>query len=369
LTLEELLAEFQIFNSKCPDDGSWFEVLMEMLVAIKSLTCLKCGGCNFDHKYGERFGKCGDCNTIKWLTAEYKFFSKLRLPKAYLFMIYLKEKGYAFSANMFATLLKISVSTTWAIDRKIDLALYHKLESEVDFELVDSSACNDVYMRRSTCTPANTAAIEEQAAMEAMARDQVDAQAEQFKDDQNNSTSTTSKSDSEANQESTTEIYLEDHLNATLTHLQKKILAVLTNKPLQLETLVSTINEPISEILTALTMLELDGLISTLPGQNYAKVNQPKSPVSQGTSIGITERAKTFIADSINFIKQHFQGVSRKYVQLYLVDFWRTQEKQAGGKTISVFEACFDYKEISRAELKAFISPLQLKIFVPIASS
>ena len=118
-----------------------------------------------------------------------------------------------------------------------------------------------------------------------------------------------------------------------------------------------------NKLSAALTMLQLAGLVTSLPGEQYIR-SPDKQPgayndMMHQSSVGSQHSAeiKTIIDDFIEFIRVDYHGISRKYVQNYLAAYWCYKDRTRW-PVGELLKACLKFRRISSKEILAYVSPM-----------
>jgi biotin operon repressor len=400
----------KIVDRKFPQESDCREELYRRRRLASEPICKKCGCKNFRRKPGSLSGKCLSCKTEQSLVIDTPFY-KLKKPRAFLSMMILLEEGYAFNSAQFADERDIGDSSSWAMRIKINIAIANTMKYQDNVALVRSEAFASAIGRRSRVTPANEHPIAEERAMreacsaggnnantddeDITETPQQDASsATTDGDDHSGENAKSPKNSKNENAKTGTNLLIEAGAN-TLNGIQREIYETLTDTPKSLENLIEVLGSSSGELASALTMLELEGFVIRLAGDRYVrdtasdksdpqqkllpKQNQmqarppilPALPTlsnQNGLTIANNADLTPLIEEAIEFIRNVFQGVSRKYLQLYLADFWRVSAHRAGGIPFSIFEACCESLTTGTAEIRAFVTPLMVKM-VPAPAS
>jgi len=147
------------------------------------------------------------------------------------------------------------------------------------------------------------------------------------------------------------EVIIED-----LSDTEAEVYSWLDDKPVSIDTLVSKGKLSIGQIMGALGILELNGLATAFANGYYSR-----KPVMPKRSLIANRAPATVIRGIIGSIKQFHGGVSRKFIQLYLVPIWCAIEKKRWGNNAVLF-ACLKHPPIKRADILAYASPANLKL-------
>ena len=117
----------------------------------------------------------------------------------------------------------------------------------------------------------------------------------------------------------------------------------------------------VSQVMAALTMLELEQLIEEEFGGRFKAV--PK-PWKSNSSENLDSTAKAIVQDFVCFLKTSLHGISRRYLQFYLARFWclRDRISWARGKLL---KACTSSNRIRKSDILKYVSPLWVKLHTP----
>jgi hypothetical protein len=251
----------------------------------------------------------------------------MRHPRAWHGAIWLKERGAKFNAESLHELTGIASSTAWALLRKIELVI--EAEMNAGNVAVSSASFLDVYGRRSLMTPAGGHPRQEEDSIER-----------------------------ECQRERTTERH---RTEPGLSGLEKELYGQLSDEPVHCDYLVGRLHSSTSEILSAITMLELDGIVKAVAGgryvRNVARFNDQPHPSAESNRRGTAAAGSTTVVKPIiEFIRSIFQRISRKYVQLYAANHWFHADGMKWGLD-SLFEACVKFRQVSYEEIRNYVSP------------
>ncbi|HEY9713997.1 MAG TPA: hypothetical protein V6C72_11035 [Chroococcales cyanobacterium] len=123
------------------------------------------------------------------------------------------------------------------------------------------------------------------------------------------------------------------------------------------------------ELTSLLTMLEINGRITTVSPWRYRRTEQepPKPgralPVQTAIESGIDSDSSHVRGFSL-FVKQNYHRISRKYLQIYLASYWFWIDREYW-QIGSLFAACLRSRRISKDELMRYVSPRRVKMWLP----
>jgi hypothetical protein len=319
-------------NILFPTEEDCMSDILKRLELSEAIKCPNCGCKNIKRiEDDNRTGTCKSCSTTVWLTAG-TFFDHMKAPRAWHAAIWLKERGAIFNNKQFHELVGIASSSTWNILKRIEIVIKSHMDS--DNSSVPSALFTDVYGRRSRMTPKEVHPSYEE-------EDSVKDVAPKEKTHEG-----TSKPD--------------------LSEFEQELYDLLSEKPVHCDALMQQLQQPISEILSGLTILEVAGLVNATGGGRYARTNPEWNGRSSSNGHSTARPASTLgnetsVKPIIDFIKSVFQSVSRKYVQLYTATHWLHIDRTTWG-TDSLFQACVKFRDICEEEILDFVSPSMVMI-------
>jgi hypothetical protein len=231
--------------------------------------------------------------------------------------IFFWEKGVALSAHRFSELFNFSYDATRNIYLKLGL-LANRMLSDGESYAIPSSLFAEVICKRSIETPAKSHPRSEELPFSEPKQERCDhEEAElQFPLDENQ------------------QVVFEQFQNGT---------------PLHFETLSETTGLGPGALSAALMMLELNELIRPLVGARYQRVYpEPKVELPD-------DETKPILEAAVTFIKEHFHGVSRKYLQIYVAIRWCMTDRTRW-RPGALLRACTQSRMPASPEIKQFIT-------------
>jgi len=364
---KEILAfAWEIFISRYPCKEDSLEAL---------LSCSRCKNCkseNISRAYGCRKGKCLDCREVSWFLSD-TFFDRIKEFQAWHGAIWLMQNGFVFTAKDLEELTGVAYSTAHEIEAKLSLFLYLQMKEEANTIEAPSAAFETLFLRRSLETPAKAHPIAEEEEME---KQNQGSTSDSAPDKENNTDESQRKSDDCADQSSPDEIY----------GPAKTVWNVLSSTPMHFDAIALNTGIPTANLASLLIMMELKGWIeqkncdwySQASVASAAPLKQSFSAItsegdvspnfqSSGKDLIIEDRTSNSsyqihraVSEGIKFLRQTFQGISRKYLQTYLGRYWCFSDHLRWGPQ-SLLEACRSFRAISRSELLSFVTPGTVK--------
>lgn len=322
---EEIDLCFARFEERFPTKADKEEKIYKSLTP-NGFRCA-CGNLVTDREYGKRNVKCFACGRKSSITAN-TFYHGIRRISAYCNGQFLMGEGITISANDFANRNGISSSQGNNI--------LHAVSSEMVREMEDAAEILTAVLlepvgKRSRETPAGEHPKKEQEELERKA----------------------AKTGSQRAEKNPRE------LPARLPSREKdkRIFQLLRKKPLTTDELVALTKMALPELLSILTMLELDGFIRTLPGNRY-EIIQDKKTAQSVPLVAIT--AERLLKCFVRFVKLTFHAISRKYLQRYLARYWCFIDREKWSFE-SILEMCARAPYQSYAQLVGYVTPLKAK--------
>lgn len=316
--LPALLAEFG------PEERAR-QIVLEELAERKTIICRRCKHENKIQRNDQRMFLCKKCRKQIWLTARTSF-HKVELFFPRLAVIRLYEMGLCINANQARRLFGISSSTAGLIVKTAALIASSKLPDtacEVPTEYSISIVC-----RRTNQTPAQKPPLEEEYALQ--------------NEERRNGDSPDGNGDN-------------DHL-PKMSELELLLFEMVSATPIDFEQLVMSTNAECGKISAALTMLELYGSIQSCPGNKFIRANS----MSIGEN-GADEKQASQAQGFNYFIKDYFQGIGRKYIQLYSCLYWLAFDRKTW-QINSLRKLFMIHPHVSYQEILDYVTPLSFKL-------
>lgn len=151
LTDDQLFSEaWQAFNEEMPNDSAAVDFLYDSLVIYNKIECA-CRLPQIIHMPGDRFYSCRNCKKVSWVTSGTLFTGVVKL-RAWLALVWLKERGITISAMRFSRLLEIAQSTALNIQKRLGMVVQEKLDDSSPG--VPAQVLASIIIKRSKETPA-----------------------------------------------------------------------------------------------------------------------------------------------------------------------------------------------------------------------
>ncbi len=315
------------YNKVVKSDGDAADLLFTFLVR-QGLSC-GCGSARLKRSQGSRVFDCGDCNRHTHFTANTLFDGVARLA-AWIGSIALIGNGVAVSANRLSSLFDIAPSTAHNMHKKIMTVMSEEMSS--DASKVLSSMFDQIIFRRSRESNADTHPVDD--GLNFFEPADCDAPFSMPETD-----------------------------NTELSDEEALVLDAIGAGPTSVDSLVDKTALPIGTLISKLTMLEMMGLARPVSADCYS----PISPTRQKSGLSVSGEALPIYAEEIgkivHFIASHYQGVSRKCLQIYMAAYWAFIDRVAWPAT-NLLQKCLEHEPISYQDLLAMKSPRFVEVKV-----
>lgn len=146
---------------------------------------------------------------------------------------------------------------------------------------------------------------------------------------------------------------LADIATSTAWLILKKLHLVINT---ELQNAPQAVLEPSASFLPAICKRS-----SETPALSHPVSEQVAIERREGKPACTTASHASDLVASINFIREHFHGASRKYLQFFLAAYWCKTDRETWSRW-SLLKACRRFRKISLEEIIAFSSPLLLKL-------
>lgn len=328
-------AYLDAFDRKHPTEKSLIELICGLYEHDDLNVCLHCGSFRLDEMENVRKRKCGSCFKIRHLTAG-TFFHAQKNLRAMCKLIELLDHGIILSSPRIHKMLGIAQSSALQMMKKIMKVVENSYADEDN--LVSTGVFSNVFCRRSNETPAHRHPISEQEAAD-------DALKEQQ-----------SVLDQRVDAEKSRKEILD-----RLGGFHQKLYEQINSERQNTDDLSRKFpKNSINEIMTGLTMLQLSGLIESLPGDNFIRFD-PGS--SRNQNIRVKEKSinqKSF-ETIMTYIKKVSHGISRKHLPKYIASFWCffNRDKWCDG---ALLRACIESNHIKDVVITTTVAPPLIQI-------
>ncbi len=370
-----LAALWQQFSTDFPTAKHCMEELCKRAYQDRAIDCRRCGSNEVDKGFGERTIICRSCGEATWLTAG-TFFHHIRLPQAWLAAIWLMERGVSISSCQFHKLAGIAYSTAWNIFKKLSTVI--EREMPVESQTLPSSLFSRAICKRSRETPARSHPRAEQEDLErSMSANMGDASSPAFAGASltppaSEELGLRSASPTHASQEATETSQTDPqhgqpYGSVQMSPQEKKVFDLLTGQEMHFDVLCQRSGLPAGEVSSLLIFLELAGHVVRRPGDYYIRtaddMSSQKCAIAARSAFhaGFTAEVERLMVGAIKFLREHYQGISRKYLQNYLAAYWCRMDRKRWPPG-SLMQACLRQGPIRDKEIRCYVSPLCVRI-------
>ncbi len=345
---------FEEFCSQFPEER---DSLKELLGGPDiPYECRHCGSFEVEELEGNRVIKCIRCGKETWLTAG-TFFQNVRHPRAWHGAIFFIENGVSNSIASFARRFEIAFSSAWEIYKKLSIIIETQVCENVSY--LPSAPFRSVFSRRSRETPAQGHPKEEEET--SLAEDS----AHQPTAGLSAAPPSNFRLKKHGSRQKPPAAMPKEPAQEEPTGVEKEVLELLASGPLTFDALLEGMSITPSNLLSMLSMMELKALLVSSgnryervhPGNNVRAYPPDKtSRYNQPTSLDFS-----FAGKFIQFVKEEYHGISRKYLQFYLFRYWCFTD-QARWTVGVLMNVCRDFRDIHISEIVGYVTPARVRV-------
>jgi DprA winged helix domain len=320
--------------------------------------CRYCCSKDVNEESGGRSIKCKKCRKRTWLTAS-TFFDHIRHPRAWLAAIWLREHGVSISAARFQRLVGgIAYSTASDIFKKLEFVIASEMEN-CNLKAPTAHFCEAI-CKRSLVTPARKHPFAEEAEFEKRSDK---GGGDHSGHSARTASSTSSRPSAACGVHSANPDSPPEPISASgePAGAEREIYDALSVEPLDFDTLLDRTGIAADEFLPAITMLELQGLAASVGGSRYVRLEKVREVSANADTSPLSGFEKSIIECCIEFVKRKFHGVSRKYLQFYLAEYWCYVDRNRWSLK-SLLRTCQQFCYICSKEIRNYESPLVVKL-------
>ena len=329
------------------------ESCVEELYRRGGSALLRCHHCRQPlekRKHGARAIECLRCRKETWPMAG-TFFHRMKVPRAWLAVIWFLEHGVVLNAWTLHELVGITSSSAFSLLKKFATVIREEMPD--DAMTVPSGVFYDLFWKRSRETPARRHPSAEE---DDLYSEEADNSSHGNGGGEANASTPVNGDCTQSSSPDT----LQD-----LGQLEREICLLLSDEPMSLDVLYEQARIPVGTLSATLMMLELANLVIKLPGSLYvrAAVKQSKPGMHAISAGELGEEALKSIGDTMQFIASTWHGISRKYLQNYLAVFWCVMDTARWPRG-ALFDACLKFGPVFHEQTIAYVTPPIVKIFV-----
>ncbi len=288
------------FFALVPSEEAAIDLILQTQIEQRKLVC-RCGHVfeKATRAAYERRVKCAECRRHSHFTVG-TLYERVTQVRARLGAVWLMDHGAVVTSTKLNQIFGIATSTGLCIINSIGLFIESFRQTSFD-EASEGLSCPifcEIMIKRSRITGAyeHAASVPEEVTVTDVEPD--------LSNDFSQSFSEPESSD----------------MSDDLGDLDRAVLAQISATPISVDTICESLDSTAGPVGASLTMLELLGHIVSGPGNSFVRLRAAK--VKSSSSTDFSPQALAFAEAAIDNIKAIRQGVSRKYLQLYLGAFW-----------------------------------------------
>lgn len=340
----------QEFERDFPSETACIEFLRDQFAKLGLLICHECQSVEVEH-LTLRTVHCLNCGNESWFTAK-TFFERTRKFKPLFALIWFQEHGLPLSSSNAHNLLGIAQSSAWLMCKKIQMVHWNELESNQEQTIVfPCEAFIAAIKKRSRETPP---------------REHPQAEIPSMRRTRETLPSAFPELSSAEPAQPACPLEPGSNVASSIESLpleQQRILEVLVQArgPIHFDLLNELTQLPLNELSLHLTYLSFDKLITREFGDRYSVDHRQLAYlIAQSNSANADIPDVEMIATQfITFTKRCFDGVSRKYLQLYASQFSNASTKIRKAWT-AVMRTFVKQPYMRAHEVYSFVSPAQI---------
>lgn len=326
LSLNELVEEF---DKNFPTDESCLDELQQYVTG-GDFSCRACGHPSPERKENGRLLHCA-CGARRWIFSG-TLFHGVKKPRAWLAALKIRASKIKINKNQFSKLFGIAYATANGIFKKLDLVVFK--DSMKELPVLESTEFISVIGKRSRETPAGLLPVEEQ---EKLHKEHADLEKSKLGADAWDKLISEHFADEEPE--------LIDNLKVVYKSLKEK---------LSFDSIVDGFNLSTGTVMSCTTMLELAGFVRA--GYPYYEC------LAEAPRKAILDESTSFLVSSfLEFVKSTYQRISRKYLQLYLAEFWCHSDPATWGES-RILRLFTRASRLKHRDILKFVTPFHVKI-------
>ncbi|MBX9940084.1 MAG: hypothetical protein K2Y32_12565 [Candidatus Obscuribacterales bacterium] len=311
------------FNKRFPTDESCWLTIIHDMREQGTLRCKKCGSPEVEVSIEHRTQSCKDCKKVSFFTAG-TFFHRVRKIRAWMFAIYILDKGFFVSSKWLGYSIGVSQSSSLHIIKSA-LLVFEQNESIEDGLKVKLIQFKRFFSKRSILTNALVKPIDEMNAL--------DEGKEDNSEERDKGRRPKKKSKPFFDSETAIAAYRNDDKTEELA---ERVLQELSKGLRSFDELVKLTKEPSQRVLTVLTDLEFSFKIRAVAGGRFerlksslVKTNSEDKPLEkwleENSNSSEKEGGEEDSIDAFDSIavfctvaRKVARGISRKYIGLFV---------------------------------------------------
>lgn len=345
--VEGLYEAFLAFCARFPDEAACRSHVLHAILRLGKIICQNCNFPNQHEDASQRSFRCAKCKKLVWITAGTNF-EQVELFRPWLAAQWLMEAGIKVNPFQLSKLFECNYSTAHTISKTINYQLA-SLMSE-DSQSVPSAAFAAAFYRRSRETPAGEHPVEEE-------RRAQDLAAERHQKSK-------AKSDSSMRRFLQPQAATEVNATVELSDDEQRVFSFIDGEPIHFDSLCELTDLPAENLSVLLMSLVLKNAIRNEFGDKYTRQNLVtllRSDVWPKTAISSKSSSSGKVKAILKHIRAMYQGISRKYLQLYVANFlfFENLEDWRGGKLLDLL---IKTRKVKYDRILEYVTELQVSI-------
>lgn len=363
------------FDLRYPNEARCLDVLFDWLFSSEQLHCVDCGAELCRRIPGSRSMDCSSCTKTTWFTAG-SFFHKARKIRERFAVKWLMEKGVVFNSSILKDVLDLAGSTAWEIFHEITSLLADKM-SQDQFPVLSSTHFREVITRRSKLSLAaehpqaefnelsgsvnsndsypskdeNTFSNSDVGESENCLGESKEEEVVEVEEEEEDDDDEEEEEEEESDRSALPKMELPDNFSGTSNIMsgqkhglnvnqeclskhqgeseakQAAILALLKSGTHRFDKILVETGMEYQDLCMALCLLEISGRVERGFGDVYSLL-KPATPETGSLS----EEELNTVCRFTKWVKEHFGGISLKYLQNYLAYSWYVWDRKRCGK-------------------------------------
>lgn len=295
-------------NELFPTEDSCLAQL-EQVLRPPGTRCRRCGSGETPVKLSRRMRRCVSCNDKVSFTAG-TFFHGVRKIKPHVFTLIIHELAVQINARQIQLIFGLSYASAWELQRKIHYLICKNFPEAAS--TVRSSEFRCLFRRRSSQTPAGKNPASEEAEIEVV---QSQSQSEKFRD---NLSSIFADEDAHSVTENVQRAMPLTCGQVPFAEEQLRVYELLSAEPTHFDILFRQAHLGAGALSAVLSIMEMSGVVVRLPGDWFIRKSEPANLDEDSLS----PRMHAAVRRIQQFVLSCFNGISRKYLQLYVAAWW-----------------------------------------------
>lgn len=344
--VEGLYEAFMDFSAKFPDEDACRTYVLMGILSQGNLVCQNCGILNHHDDARVRSFPCSKCKKLIWITAGTTF-EQVEFFRPWVAAQHLMEADVRVNAFQLSRLLETHYHTAYGVLKTINFKLADRMPA--DAQTAPSAAFAAVFFRRSRETPAGCHPVEEER------RAQERAYGKQGQKNNPNRKSSRRRS---------AQPHPSPDLLPEMSGDEQKVFSFIGTEPIHFDRLCELSDLPAPSLSVLLMSLQLKNAVRNEVGNRYMREDFVSLVHSRETAQGANpanSKSQVTVKAILKHIRGMYQGISRKYLQLYVANFLfyeQLEEWKDGG----LLKLLITSKKVKYEEILAFVTDLHVSV-------